>query len=66
VAQKPDFWTAKMNDPIQSLEIRLDMLSGDLERARRYGTGLILFVVYRAESARSRSPDSMSSRISRL
>ncbi len=55
-----------MNDSIQTLEIRLGMLSGDLERARRYGTGLILFVVYRAESVRADLEQQLLDRIAAM
>ncbi len=42
-----------MSDLLPSVDKRLDLLVGDLERARHYGTGLILFVIYRSESVRA-------------
>jgi tetratricopeptide (TPR) repeat protein len=40
-------------DPLLPLEQRLKIIVGALERARKFQTGLILFVIYRVESQRA-------------
>ncbi|MEJ5308127.1 MAG: hypothetical protein WHX52_00005, partial [Anaerolineae bacterium] len=42
-----------MADTLPPVERRLDLLAGALDRARRYDTGFIAFIIYRAESARA-------------
>ena len=52
-----------MADTLPSVERRLDLLLGALDRAKRYKTGLVLFVIYRAESARATFENTLVNRL---
>ncbi len=52
-----------MADLLPDLERRLDLLVGALDRAQRYGTGLAVFVIYRAESARAAFETTLATRL---
>ncbi|HOT92162.1 MAG TPA: hypothetical protein PLN71_11415, partial [Anaerolineae bacterium] len=55
-----------MADILPSVERRLDLLTGVLERAQRYATGLVVFVIYRAESARASFENTLVNRLQTL
>ncbi len=52
-----------MADLLPALERRLDLLVGALDRARRYGTGFVAFVIYQAESARAAFENTLVNRL---
>jgi tetratricopeptide (TPR) repeat protein len=55
-----------MTDILPPIERRLDLLAGALDRARRYDTGFIAFVIYRAESARALFESALVNRLTTL
>jgi len=50
-------------DELPSLARRVDMLAGNLTRAKKYGTGLILFAVYQAEATRAEVEQKLRTRL---